>query len=136
MNTMKSDNETAGNSESSPSDSTVIEDVVLRPSSGLSPSQRELRSKVYPPVGEQDTAEQPLQYPLKGLLLLTLAVAIGFAGHQWVSAKIFAGLLGIVANILVFSSELSPTEEKSANAIGMFVCVALGAALIVALFAS
>ena len=115
-------------------DAAESDELAMRPPSGLSPSARELKSKVYPPVTDQEPENPRLQYPISGLMLLTLAVAIGFAGHQYLSAKVFAGVLAIIANIFLYTSDFYWNEDPKVTALGTLICVALCAALVVALF--
>ena len=110
------------------------DDLVMAPPSGLSPSQREAYSKTYPPVAHDEPTEKPFRFPIRSLLLLTLAIAIGLSGRTWVSAKIFAGILLVVANIVAFGVEIHRVDEPVVRSFVLWICVASAVALTVALF--
>lgn len=109
-------------------------DLRLAQPRGRSPAQRELYAKSHPPVSPTETpSSRPFQFPIWSLLLLTLAVAIGMAGRTWISAKVFAGLLAVIANIVIFWFELNQVEDRQTRFITICLCVALGIAITVAL---
>ena len=74
-----------------------------------------------------------LQFPVSSLFLLTAAVAIGFAGHRVLHPKLFAGMLAIVANIVVFGCEYHEIDDPRAKLCSVLVCAACAAAIVVAL---
>ena len=120
------------------SDDGATEDQILAlaPPRGRSPAERELLAKTYPPVAEIATStSRSFQFPIRSLLLLTLAVAIGMGGRTWVPAKVFAGILALIANVVIFGFELNRVEDRHARFITIWMCVACGIAVTIALFA-
>ena len=109
-------------------------DLVLAPPRGRSPSERERIAKNYPPVTDEKVpTRQSTQFPMRSLFLLTLAVAIGMAGRNFVSAKIFAGVLAVIVNFLVFGVEWKLIEDPWVQAVTTWLCVVCGVAVVIAL---
>jgi hypothetical protein len=110
------------------------DEVVLRPPSGRSPEEREALSKNYEHVSELPKPEpNRIRFSISGLLIITFAVALGLSGRSWSSPAMFAGLIGIVANIVYFSIELNEVDEPKAKLIAAALCIASGVAIVVAL---
>lgn len=116
-----------------PSDEEASE-LLLRPASGLSPSQRELIAKTYEPVTDQtETKPSGFRFSIGGLLLITAAIAIGLSGSNWTSPRIFAGIMAILANLVVFTIELHGVDEPRIKWIAAVFCIACAAAIVTAL---
>ena len=114
---------------------TAKPELVLGPTRGRSPAERELIAKTYPPVDDVGPAERRrFQFPIWSLMLLTLAVAIGLAGSTWVPAKVFAGVMALIANFVILRSEVTDVENPLFRHTTILLCVACGVAMCVALF--
>jgi hypothetical protein len=110
-------------------------ELVLMPPSGRSLAERESYAKTFPPVTDAALSEpRRFQFPISTLMLVSLAIAVGLAGRTWVPAKVFAGLLAVVANILVFSCEINDVDNPFLRRSVILTCVACGIAICVALF--
>ena len=62
---------------------------------GLSPRDRELLTRVYPPVPEPPGVDNSAwQFSLRQIMVWTFIASIGLAGGSWASAQNYAGTLG------------------------------------------
>ena len=101
-------------------------------------SQHSVASESLPGM-EQDPAKSrspstpAFQFPIRGLMVLTLAIAVGMAGRNWLPAKPFAGLLTAVATIIIFKVELRELDSPRINPLTIVLFVACCAAIFVAL---
>lgn len=66
-------------------------------------------------------------------MMLTLAVAVGIGGRNWIPAKTFAGILTVVATIIIFRVELHELDDTRINPITIGLFVACCSAILVAL---
>lgn len=85
-------------------------------------------------ASETRSAAGRFQFPIRGLMTLTLAIAIGLAGRNWLPAKTFAGLLTIAATIIIFRIELRDLGETRFDPLTILLVVACCAAMFAALF--
>ena len=110
-------------------------DLSLRPPQGRSPAEQERIAKIYPPVNEEETTPQSsFRFPIRSLLMFAAAVAVGLGGSNFISAKMFAGLLAIAANLVVFGMEFKQVDEPWMRSVMIWLCVACGVAIFMALF--
>lgn len=74
-----------------------------------------------------------IRFPILPPLLLPLAAALDLAGHQWVPVTVFADLLAILTNLILFSIEFGEIDEPRWKSLGACLCVPCGLAIIAAL---
>ena len=110
------------------------EDVVLQAPQGRSPAERESLARTYEPVSQPEPpTPRAFQFPIRGLMILTLAIAVGLAGRNWLPAKAFAGLLTVTATIIIFTVEFRELGDTRINPITIVLFVACCAAILAAL---
>ena len=110
------------------------EPVELQPPGGRSRAETAAIARIYPPVTEDAPSKRSsFRFPISTLMLLTLAIAIGLSGHSWFSPQVFAGVLGIIANIVVFTFEWHQVDDPRLRTIMFMVCIASGVAIGIAL---
>lgn len=67
-------------------------------------------------------------------MLVTLAIAFGLSGNSWYSPRAFAGIMAVIANLLIFWIEFNEVDHPLVRSIAAAFAVACAVAIVVALF--
>lgn len=112
------------------------DDFKLSPPDGLSESQRQLRTRVVPPVEVSNRMPPRSQFTLRQLLIFTTFSAAGLAGQSWMPADVFAGLLGIGVFLCLIWFAVSPPENEGTRLLWWGLVCAYTMALVTAVLKS
>lgn len=117
-------------------DSSIQDDeFVLRPIEN--PSREQFERKLEPisvDASPPVAAAKPIRFSLADMMLVTVGIAVGSAGGNWVPADVFAGLLGVAAVTAVLLVQCYPPESHFARVSWLAMGLAYAVALAVAIF--
>jgi len=109
------------------------EQFTLTPADGLSEAERIHRSRTYPPVSVPESPRRAGQFTVAGLLAVTFFVALGLSGQSWVSAQVYAGVMGLLALLALIWAATRPAESAASRLVWWGITVAYFSAVVAAL---